>query len=109
MSLRCKLYVTGKTFENVRRRVNVQLVCSGTKASKLVSKPTFKRFKIINDSLTMVELAKTKVTLCKPIYAGFTILEQSKELMFSFHYHEMLTMFPQPDQLRLLFTDTGKL
>ena len=76
---------------------------------ELVSKPTFKRFKIINDSLTMIEMAKTKVTLCKPIYAGFTVLEASKELMFSFHYHEMLTMFPQPDQLRLLFTDTGKL
>lgn len=98
----------GKSFENVRSRSNIQLVSSSKKAKKLVAKPTFKRFQIINKDLTMIEMAKTRVVLNKPMYTGFTVLEASKDLMYCFHYDEMRRMFPEPDQLRLLFTDTGQ-
>src|SRR5664279_13131 len=106
--LQCNLYIPGKSFENVRNRANIQLICTSQKVKKLVAKPTFRRFKIINNNLTMVEMAKVSVTLNKPLYTGFCVLECSKHLMYSFHFDEMKTMFPKPDQLRLLFTDTGK-
>lgn len=100
--------VAGKSFENVRNRRNFHLVCSAKTATKLVSKPTFKKFDIINEGLTLIEMAKTSVMLNKPIYVGFAVLEASKLLMYQFHYQKMTKMFPKPDQLSLLFTDTGK-
>ena len=95
----------GKSFENVRKRGNFHLVCSTKKVTKLLAKPTFKRFVIISPDLALVEMLKCKVTLNKPIYTGFTVLEMSKWLMYDFHYNTMRNMFP--GQLRLLFTDTG--
>ena len=81
------------------------LVCSQKRATKLIAKPTFKRFIIINQDLALIEMLKSKVTLNKPIYTGFSVLEMSKWLMYDFHYNRMRDLFP--DQLRLLFTDTG--
>ena len=80
-------------------------MCSTKKVTKLLAKPTFKRFVIISPDLALVEMLKCKVTLNKPIYTGFTVLEMSKWLMYDFHYNTMRNMFP--GQLRLLFTDTG--
>jgi hypothetical protein len=81
------------------------LVCSEAKCRKLIAKPTFKRFEIINQDLALVEMLKVKVTLNKPIYTGFSVLEMSKWLMYDFHYRHMGKMFP--DKLKLLFTNTG--
>jgi len=97
--------VAGKSFENVRRRGNYHLVCSPKKCERMAAKPTFKRFVIISPDLALVEMLKTKVTLDKPIFTGFSVLEMSKWLMYNFHYKQMRSMFP--NQLRLLFTDTG--
>jgi len=97
--------VSGKSFENVRRRGSFHLVCSTKKCERLAAKPTFKRFVIINPDLALVEMLRTKVTLDKPIYTGYSVLEMSKWLMYDFHYNQMKAMFP--GQLRLLFTDTG--
>jgi hypothetical protein len=103
------LYVAGKSFENVRNRAAIHLICDPKKVKKLVAKPTFRRFTIVNNELVMIEMAKTRVMFNKPIYTGFTVLEASKYLMYRFHYDEMKSMFSKPDQLRLLFTDTGNL
>ena len=64
------LHVSGKSFENVRKRVNVSLVSNGRKAEKMIAKPTFKRAIIINEDLCLIEQLKTTVTLNKPIYIG---------------------------------------
>ena len=45
------------------------------------------------------------LTLNKPIYVGFCILELSKLLMYQFHYDYVLKTF----NARLLFTDTNSL
>ena len=93
----------GKTMENVRKRIRIVLVNNSRRHYWQTSKPTFKRFEIFNESLVGVELAQTNLTLDKPIYVGFTVLELSKLLMFKFHYEVMQANF---DKLKLCFTDT---
>jgi hypothetical protein len=67
--------VFGKSMENVRNRRNFRLVCSKLKAKKLIAKPTFKYFDIINENLTLIEMSRPKITLNKPIFTGFCVLE----------------------------------
>ena len=76
--------VFGKSMENVRERIRLELVSNTEKALKLFAKPNFKRFIKFNDNFTAIELYKTKVCLNKPIYIGQTILDLSKLYMFDF-------------------------
>ena len=71
----------GKTMENVRKRVKIVLVNKGRSHAWQTSKPTFKRFEIFDENLVGVEVAQTTITLDKPIYVGFSVLELSKLLI----------------------------
>ena len=53
-----------------------------------------------------VHCKKKIISLNKPIYIGFCILELSKLLMYQFHYDYILKIF---DNVKLLFTDTDSL
>ncbi|CAL1294548.1 unnamed protein product [Larinioides sclopetarius] len=99
--------VYGKTMENIRNRVDVQLVHDEQKAQKLVAAPTFKRFQIFDNELVGVERSKKCLTLDKPIYVGFVILELSKLIMYDFHYNVIKKEYG--DRAQLLFTDTDSL
>ena len=55
----------------------------------------------------MVECAKTKILMCKPIAIGCTILEYAKLVMYEVYYDCLLPKFG--DRLRLCFTDTDSL
>ena len=76
---------------------------------KRVVKPTFCRGKPIIDCLTVVQSRVANLTLNRPIYVGFTVLELSKLHMYDFHYNHMRVKYPHANQLRLLFTDTDSL
>ena len=89
--------------ENVRNRIRIELVNNERRHAWYTSKPSFKRFEIFDEDLAGVELSVTSVTLNKPIYVGFTVLELSKLLMFKFHYDVIKPNFP--DSV-LCFTDT---
>ena len=95
--------VFGKSMENVRERIRLELVSNPEKALKLFAKPNFKQFIKFNDNFTAIELYKTKVCLNKPIYIGQTILDLSKLYMFDFHYNYFSKQY---DNYKLLFTDT---
>jgi len=98
---------SGKSFENVRLRRNLHLVCSKLQEEKLVAKPTFKSFDIINKDLLLIEMLKCQVTLNKPIYTGFCVLELSKWLMYDFHYRYIKNRYEH--NATLCFTDTDSL
>jgi len=69
-----------------------------------MSRPAFRRAEIINDDLTMVRGARRRVTLNKPIFVGFSILEISKSIMYHFYYDYLKPKYG--DKCTLLFTDT---
>ena len=98
----------GKTMENVRHRISVEMVLDDSKFKKKVAKPTFKRGQIIRDDLFAVQQQVATVNLNKPIYCGFAVLELSKRMMYDFHYNHMKVRYPG-DKLQLLFTDTDSL
>jgi hypothetical protein len=97
----------GKTMENVRLRKNVDLVFDEVKCLKLIAKPQLESVKIINNNLVLVDRVRESVTLDKPMYAGFSILELSKWLMFDFHYNTVKKTFG--DNVLVSFTDTDSL
>ena len=100
--------VFGKLMENVCNRRNITLVQDPEKVEKLAAQVNYKSAKIFRDDLVAVERFKTTVTLNKPIYCGFCVLDLSKVLMYSFHYVYMKHKYPG-DQSKLLLTDTDSL
>ena len=98
----------GKTMENLRHRRNVDLVSSSHKLKKLAAQPTFKSFRIFHENLTAAERAKAELTLNRPIYVGFCVLDLIKTLMYDFHYHYVKEKYPC-DKSKLMFTDTDSL
>ena len=78
--------VFGKTMENLRKRVEIKLVktdgSENEKLRKIIAKTTFKRRVNFFDELSATHVNKTKLTLNKPIYVGFSVLDLSKLLMY---------------------------
>jgi hypothetical protein len=99
--------VFGKSMEQMRNRINVRLISDKKKAMKAISKPTFLNSEIINEDLLMVRASRMKLTLNKPIYISFAILELSKLIMYQFHYDYIVPKYG--DKATLLFTDTDSL
>ena len=98
--------VFGKTQENLRNRVNVEIITDREVALKRVAKPNFERSQILRDDLVVIQNKVVKLTLNKPLYVGFTVLDLSKLLMYSFHYDKMKTRY---EDINLCFTDTDSL
>ena len=99
--------VFGKTMENIRKRVDVRLVTSKEKLSKLASKPTYVSSKIFNENLVAVHKIKETLTLNRPAFVGMCILDLSKALMYDFHYNYIKQKYG--NKAKLLFTDTDSL
>ena len=94
--------VFGKTQENLRNRVNVEVITERNIALKRVCKPSFKRSQVIHEDLGIIQNAVSNLELNKPIYVGFTVLELSKLLMYQFHCEKMLLWY---DNSELCSTD----
>jgi hypothetical protein len=97
--------VFGKTMENVRNRINFRLINTEDQALRVKN---MKRFTIFNDDLVGVHQYKKEIKLCKPIYLGQNILDDSKVTMYDFHYNFMLKKIER-NNIDLLFTDTDSL
>ena len=92
--------VYGETMENLRKRICVRLVNNEKDFLKYTSRPTHITHKIVGKNYAAIHKIKPVLTLNKPIYVGFTVLELSKWLMYDFHYSFIK---------KSLFTDTDSL
>ena len=97
--------VYGKTMENLQKRINVRLVNNEKDFLKYTSRPTHITHKIFGKNYAAIHEIKPVLTLNKPIYVGFTVLELTKWLMYDFHYNFIKKHF----DAELLFTDTDNL
>ena len=99
--------VFGKTMENIRNWVNIQLCSNGEKSKKLFSKTNFDRCTIFSENLIAVHMYKTKIILNKPMYLGMSILDLSKTLMYDFYYIYIKKKYG--DKVEVLLTNTDSL
>ena len=88
--------------ENLRKRINVELINNAKHYIKCVSKPGFISQKIFSKNFVAIHKVKPVLTFNKPIYVRFSILELSKSLMYEFHYKYIKNKL----DAKLLFTDT---
>ena len=98
--------VYGKSIEDIRKRINIKLINDRKVYQKCVNKPNFISQKIFDKNFVAVRYSKTVLTLNKPIYVGFCILELSKLLMHQFPYDYVLKTF---NDVKLSFIDTDSL
>ena len=98
--------IYGKSIENIKNRINVKLINDQKTYLKCVNKPSSISSKIIDKNFVAVHCSKKVLTLNKPIYVGFCILELNKLLIYKFHYDYVLKTF---NDAKLLFTDTDSL
>lgn len=100
--------VFGKTMENMRSRVKIDLYTDADKVLYQVAKPQFMSQKIYSeDCLIAIKQVPKEVKLCKPIYVGLAVLDLSKLHMYDFHYEYIVPKYG--DDATLLFTDTDSL
>ena len=86
----------------------MKIVNDEKKLLGLIAQPNLKSvFRYENSNLVFVNMGKSVCTLNKPIYLGQAILDQSKTLMYDFHYNYIKRMYGP--RARLLFTDTDSL
>ena len=103
--------VFGKTMESLRKRVDIKLVktdgSQNEKLRKIIAKPTFKGRVKFSNELSAIHVNKTKLTLNKPIYVGFSVLDLSKYLMYDWYYNKLKKKYGE--HCTLLYTDTDSL
>ena len=96
----------GKTMENLKKRINFDVVTSRKVALKRIAKPNFKSVKIFREDLVGIHMVKPILVMNRPIQVGFAILDLSMYLMYDFHYNTWMKKFPNST---LLLTDTDSL
>ena len=90
---------------NLRKRIQIRVVKNSQDFIKYTSRPTCVNWKVFENNLAAIHEKKICLTLNKPIYVGFTVLETSKWEMYNFSYNLMIIKF----NTGLLFTDTNSL
>ena len=98
--------VFGKTMEYIRKHRDIKSVTADKKRSTLVSEPNYHTMNYISESLSIIEIKRTKVKMNKPIYLGLSILEIGKTLMYDFWYNYMKPKYGKNEKLCYMDTDS---
>ena len=97
--------VYGKAMKNLRKKISIRLVNDEKDLLKYTSRPTHITHKIFDKNYATIYEIKPILTLIKPIYVRFTVLELSKSLIYDFHYNFIKKYF----DAEFLFPDTDSL
>ena len=97
--------VYGKTMETLRKRIKLRVVKNSQDFIKYTLRPACVNWKVFENNLAAIHEKKISLTLKKPMYVGFTVLETSKWEMYNFHYNFAIRKF----NTKLLFTDIDSL
>ncbi|WP_375672846.1 hypothetical protein, partial [Bartonella sp. CL45QHWL] len=95
----------GKTCENIRNRIDIELVTDGERAKNVMANPRFSSISIFDEQNAAISMRKTSMKFNKPIYIGATVLELSKLLMYEFYYEVLQPYFGEKN-IDLLYLDT---
>lgn len=98
--------VFGKTFENVRKRGNFELIGNNSRLRRVVSSRWFKSVTPISAELSLVQRYPKTVKLNRPAYIGAQILDLSKITVIDYFYDHILKEF---SNVSLIATDTDSL
>lgn len=90
--------------ENIRNHRNIKLVTNEAAYTKFVMKPNFRGGNYFSENLMGVEMGRTGIKMNKPVYIGQAILDQSKTVMYEFHYDYMQPKYDS--NLCLCYMDT---
>jgi hypothetical protein len=101
--------VFGKTSENLRKRIRVDLVRAqeSDRLRRLIANPAYLSHKIFTGGLVVVHSVKTTLKLNWPIYVGQAVLNLPKHWMYGFWYNHLKRLYGEKAQL--LYTDTDSL
>ena len=101
--------VFGKTMENLRKRIRVDLVATADedRLRRLIADPAYLSHKIFDESLVAIHSAKSTLKLNRPIYVGQAILDISKYRMYDFWYNHIKAEYGE--KASLIYTDTDSL
>ena len=95
--------VYGKTMENMRKRMKIRIVTNQRECIKYSSRPAFINSIIYGTNLIAINEKQFKIELNKPIYVGFSVLEESKLIMYKYRYDFLKKKCPN---VELMYMDT---
>ncbi|XP_046382219.1 uncharacterized protein LOC124166465 [Ischnura elegans] len=96
--------VFGKTMENVRKRIDLELVCNPKRLDKVISSSLFIDRTIYSENLVAIHKRKNFVKMYKPLYIGQAVLDLSKTLMYQFFYENLKPKYG--NNVHLMYMDT---
>lgn len=95
----------GKFLQDERKYVKVRINYNSWRLNKSIQCPSFQKFIIINENVTLTVHKQLKIKHWHPYAVGFTILEYSKLHMYKSFYDDLLSDIPYQN-VNLLATDT---
>ena len=99
----------GKTMQDVRGRTKVYFCTSKSNYEKHTGRPSYKyTMNFGSENFRILFERSTEVELDQPIYAGASVLDLSKLVMYKFHYEVFQPKFGL-ENVELLMTDTDSL
>ena len=110
MSLTFKILMNslfGIMMTRVQNFKDFKIVTLEDQVNKLTSKPNFITRNIINEDLSILEMAKTSVVYSYPILIGSIILQNSKFHMYNYLYKIYPKLFG--DDFKILYMDTDSI
>ena len=96
----------GKTLQNPRRYRNIRIEKCAKSVEKLISRSIFAGLTVFEKDFLAVECTQSQIVMDKPLYVGFTVLDYSKAIMYSFYHVFLKKYFTTDFKVRLLYTDT---